>query len=137
MSMAFSKARPLVACCVVSWALVACSASDLSEPVADTPTSMGSTSAQQSESDDALAELAAAASAAVDLPTLLLMVNKTGRRVLLTSAHGTATINPGKSLRFGSKRVCGWLPLTATTSDGRVNEEYAQPCHGQTWTITD
>lgn len=72
------------------------------------------------------------------MPTLLLIVNKTNHRVLLTSADArtTATIDPGK-LQLGSKRVCDWLPLTASTSDDRVIEEYTQPCHGQTWTITD
>ena len=73
------------------------------------------------------------------MPTLLLIVNKTTHRVLLTSADAkkAATIDPGKSLQLGSKRVCDWLPLTASTSEGRVIEEYTQPCHGQTWTITD
>ncbi len=71
------------------------------------------------------------------MPTLLLIVNKTAHRVLLTSADAknTATINPGRSLHLGSQRVCDWLPLTASIS-GRVIEEFAEPCHGQTWTIT-
>ncbi len=73
------------------------------------------------------------------MPTLLLVLNETSDTVLLTSADGqrTATVDPGKSLRLTSKRVCDWLPLTARSSDGRVIEEYTQPCHGQTWTITD
>ena len=137
--MTLAQARTLVACCVVCGALVACSASDVSEPVAEPPPSTEPVSAQQSERSDALHELAAAAGEAADLPTLLLIVNKTTDRVLLTSADEkkTATIDPGKSMKLGSKRVCGWLPLTASTSDGRFIEEYTQPCHGQTWTITD
>lgn len=73
------------------------------------------------------------------MPTLLLIVNKTTHGVLLTSADAknTATIDPGKSLHLASQRVCDWLPLTASTSNGRVIEEYTQPCYGQTWTITD
>jgi hypothetical protein len=72
------------------------------------------------------------------MPTLLLVVNATDQQVRLTSADGenTATIEPGRSLQLASERVCGWLPLTASTADGRMIEEYAQPCHGQTWTIT-
>jgi hypothetical protein len=71
------------------------------------------------------------------MPTLLLIVNKTAFTVLLTSADAknTATIESGKSLQLASQRVCDWLPLTASIS-GRVIEEYAEPCHGQTWTIT-
>jgi hypothetical protein len=73
------------------------------------------------------------------MPTLLLVANKTSDTVLLTSADGqnTATVDPGKSLQLASKRVCDWLPLTASASDSRVIEEYTQPCDGQTWTITD
>jgi hypothetical protein len=72
------------------------------------------------------------------MPTLLLIVNETASRVLLTSADAknTAIIDPGKSLQLASQRVCDWLPLTASTS-GRVIGEYAEPCHGQTWTITE
>jgi hypothetical protein len=73
------------------------------------------------------------------MPTLLLVLNKTSDTVLLTSADGqnTATVDPGESLRLASKRVCDWLPLTARASDGSVIEKYTEPCHGQTWTITD
>ena len=150
MSMTFSTTRSLVTCCVAALALVACSAEDASEPAAEASPStessfVGTTpstepsSAQESKRADALSDLAAAASQhATEMPTLLLIVNKTAHRVLLTSAdaRNTATIDPGKSVQLASQRVCAWLPLTASTS-GRVIEEYAEPCHGQTWTITD
>jgi hypothetical protein len=138
--MTFSTARQIVGCCLALPALVACSASDVSERSVDTPPSSGSSSAEQTARDDALADLAASASErAEEMPTLLLIVNKTSHGVLLTSADAknTATIGPGRSLRLASQRVCGWLPLTASTSDGRVIEVYEQPCDGRTWTIRD
>lgn len=152
MSMGISTTKSLVAWCVVALALVACSAEDSSEPAAETSPSTSTvspsvgtapstdpSSALDSERADALSDLAAAASQqATELPTLLLIVNKTAHRVLLTSADAkhTATIDSGKSVRLASQRVCAWLPLTASSS-GRVIDEYAEPCHGQTWTITD
>lgn len=138
MSMTFSTARPFVVCCVLSFALVGCNAGDVSEPSAETPASSGSTSAEQSARAEALTEIASSASQqAEEMPTVLLVVNKTPGTVLLTNADGqsTATIDPGKQLKLASKRVCDWLPLIASTADGRVIEEYTQPCQGQTWTI--
>ena len=149
MGMTFPTAKSLVVWFVVALALVACSFEDASEPATEASpsarsSSVGTTpstepsSAQNSERADALSDLAAAASQrATPLPSLLLIVNKTDQRVLLTSADAkhTATIDPGRSLQLASQRVCAWLPLTATTS-GRIIEEYAEPCHGQTWTIS-
>jgi hypothetical protein len=73
------------------------------------------------------------------MPTLLRVVNKTAHRVVLTSADAknAATIDSSQTLGLASQRVCGWLPLTATTSDGQFIEKYDEPCHGQTWTIYD
>jgi hypothetical protein len=140
MRMKTSTARPTVFCLVLCLALVACSGSDVSEPSADTSSSRQPTSAQQSARADALDELATAASQrATELPTLLLVVNKTHHKVLLTSGDGThtATINAEKSIQLASQRVCRlWLPLTASSADGRVMERYTEPCHGQTWTIS-
>jgi hypothetical protein len=149
MSTTPSTVRAIVACCLGSLALVACSAGDAPEPAAETaPTTESSSvattpspepsSAQGSKRADALGELAGAAGQhASEMPTLLLIVNETAHRVLLTSADAksTAAIEPGESLRLASQRVCDWIPLTASIS-GRVVEEYAEPCHGQTWTIT-
>lgn len=112
----------------VAWAMAACSEDE--RPAA---------SPRASEHTAALEELASAAgSAAAEMPTLLTVVNDTGREVTLTSADGrqTASIQAGKPLRFGSQRVCAWLPLTATAPDGRVIAEYDEPCDGQTWTIS-
>jgi hypothetical protein len=59
--------------------------------------------------------------------------------VLLTSADvgNTATVGAGGTLRLVSQRVCGWLPITATASDGTVVETYDGPCRGETWSIGD
>lgn len=144
MGMTVSRVGQLLACCLVAWALVACSAGDGPDerpaPVAETPLSSGSASAQRSEMSEAMTELAAAASsAAAGLPTLLLIENRTSGTVLLTSADGkkTATVDAGRTMSLGSERVCRWLPLTASSSDGEVIAVYAKPCRGQTWTITD
>jgi hypothetical protein len=138
MTMRTAAARPIVGCLMACLALVGCSEGDVTEPAGETATSLGATSAQQSERADALDELATSASQqAAEMPTLLLVVNQTSDTVLLTSADGqnTATVDPGKSLQLASERVCDWLPLTASASDGRVIEEYTRPCNGQTWTI--
>jgi len=139
MSMTFSTARPTVVCLVLCLALVGCGGRDDSELAAETSSLAEPASAQQSERADALDALASAASQqATEMSTLLLVMNRTADVVLLTSADGqyTARVDPGKSLRLASQRVCDWLPLTASASDGGVIEEYTQPCHGQTWTIT-
>ncbi len=130
-----AAARTVVGCLVACLALVGCGENDVSGPSTDP--SPPPTSARQSESPDALDELATAATQQpTELPTLLLVVNKTPDIVLLTSADGqnTATVDPGKRLQLASKRVCDWLPIVASTGS-RVIEKYTQPCRGQTWTI--
>ena len=88
--------------------------------------------------NDALADLAAAASEhASALPTLLLIVNQTSHVVVLTSGNSKTYVEPGKTVRLGSERACALIPLRASTLEGRFIEDYTQPCHGQTWEITD
>jgi hypothetical protein len=93
---------------------------------------------EQGDRPSALGDLADAASEhAGPLPTLLLIVNQTSGAVLLTSGGTSISIEPGKTVRLASERVCALIPLRATTQDGELIEEYTEPCHGQTWTITD
>ena len=65
------------------------------------------------------------------------VVNRTPYDVVLTSASGQNTIwvDRGASVRLSGERVCGWMPLTATTTSGRELGGYDRPCRGQTWTI--
>src|SRR5262245_42200925 len=151
MKMALSLAwRVLAVCVVVTGTLTTCSSEFRSDVSPEGLSSAGAAPEQSTEGSDssdeahrqqARATLAAAASghATEALPTLLLIVNKTPNRVVLTSVHGQATtvVEPGASVQFASKRVCGWLPLKASTANGRLIDQYSAPCTGQTWTITE
>jgi hypothetical protein len=91
---------------------------------------------EQGDRHDALGDLAEAASAhASALPTLLLIVNQTSQVVAVTNGNSTTYIEPGKEVRLASERACALIPLRASTLQGQLIEEYAEPCHGQTWEI--
>lgn len=124
MSMVLPVARRALAICLVSVALASCtsdpSPNELDRTEAADPGAMSDQRVHQP-------------------PTSLRVVNDTSRVVVLTSADGqsTASIGPGKSLQLASKRVCKWIPLTASTTNGRFLDKFSKPCSGQTWTITD
>lgn len=124
MSMVLSMVRRAVVICLVSGALASCT----SEP---SPNELDRTEAAESGamSDERVHQP----------PTSLRVVNHTSQVVVLTSADGqsTASIGPGESLQLASKRVCKWIPLTASTTNGRFVDKFTKPCSGQTWTITD
>jgi hypothetical protein len=142
MNMVLSTARRCLAVCLIGGTLVSCSTDPSPDTASRIPPSVSADSEHSNDPDPVheLSELAALASEqATEQPTLLLVVNETSHYVVLTSAdnRSTASLEPGKSLQFASKRVCGWIPLTASTTNGRVLGEYTEPCRGQTWTITD
>ena len=152
MHLAMVKACRLLLACTIVGALVARSSDSSSDASSGLPsaraadvsprTSPSATASEQQGESDPLDDLAKAAShnaAALRSPTRLLILNQTSHEVLLTSVHGdgTATVAAGSSVRLASKRVCGWLPLRASTANGRVIELYGEPCRGQTWTITE
>lgn len=123
--MELSAAARVLAICLVSVSLASCNSDH--DPV-KTPEALSSPPAASARSEHASKP-----------PTLLRVVNETAHVVVLTSADGrsTASVDPGKSLQLVSMRVCKWIPLTASTTNGRVLDKYAEPCRSQTWTITD
>lgn len=134
----------VLAACLAAGAMASCDSDAGPDASADASPegSPSETAAQQvEETDPSLDDLAADASdAAQDIGSpLLVIVNKTSETVVLTSADGrtTNTVGPGRSVQLVSQRVCRWIPMTASTEDGQFLEEYAEPCRGQTWTITD
>lgn len=127
MSMVPSTVGSAVALCIASFALASCSSDSSPNPSAPQDRAAAAGPGGQTREDTH------------DPPTSLLVLNETSRVVVLTSANSqnTASIKPGKSLQLASTRVCNWIPLTATTANGRLLEKYNKPCRGQTWTITD
>jgi hypothetical protein len=142
MRMQVRAASRVLAACLAVGAMTSCDsdADDAdSAPSPETRTTEEIGSVQASGSNDDLDELAESASDAIDAPPLLRIRNQTSQVVVLTSADNknTAFIKPGRSVQLMSERACGWIPLTASTEDGQLIDEYAEPCRGQTWTITD
>lgn len=142
MRMALWTVARVLAVCLAAGAMAACDSDAGSDSPPGTPRSVEPSSGQGKGSSQRLDEQAAAAdeaAQAIDSPPLLRIRNQTSQVVVLTSADRRITnvVAPGKSVQLMSKRVCRWIPLTASTEDGRLIDEYAEPCRGQTWTITD